>query len=363
MKRTLVFTGSYTQDILLGTGETVSAQGEGISTFLLEEGGKLSKLFSLDAPNPSYLALCPTGQYLYCVNELKEYKGLPGSAVSAYRLEPDGSPCFINRRPTGGEDACHLGLSPKGRHLLCSNFTGGSLCVFPLEGEKGIGRASCFFQHYGRGANPLRQASPHVHQLLSDPSGGRVLACDLGTDELALYKADWAKGYLSPTGASISVPAGLGPRQCVWNAAGDRLYVLTEMGNALCVYAYTAQTGEAALLQTISTLPPGEGAESIAACVKLHPKGGLLFASNRGHDSIAAYRIGADGLLTLLAITKTAGGSPRDFDLTPDGSFLIVGNQEGNSLVCFQVDAQSGGLTEVCRAPCGSVTAVKAVCL
>lgn len=358
MSTTVVFTGSYTQPIRLGTGELVEARGEGICMFRLDENGLLTKLASCDAPNPSYLALHPGGRHLYAVNELKEFIGLPSAAVSAYELDAQsGTLRLLNRQPTGGEDACNLSFSPCGRYLMAANYTGGSLCVFPLEADHSIGRPSCFFQHNGSGPDPLRQSAPHVHQVIADASGKHVLAVDLGTDEVAVYGADWKKGLLIPK-APIRTAPGLGPRLCVFDETGRRMYLIAELGNAVCVYDYDAQSGSAALLQTISTLPEGDSTQNIAACIRLHPNGRLLFASNRGHDSIAVYRIGEDGLLALLCIHKTGGQTPRDFAITPAGDFLVVGHQDSHDLTVFAIDAQSGALSEVSRTACGSVTSV-----
>ncbi len=355
---TFVFTGSYTEAIRLGTGELVEARGEGICVFRLNEKGDLTKLSSCDAPNPSYLALHPNGQNLYTVNELKEYSGLPSAAVSSYELDTkSGTLRLLNRQATHGEDACNLAFSSCGRYLMAANYSGGSLCVFPIGADHSIGRPSCFFQHYGSGPNPLRQREPHVHQLLTDTSGAHVLAVDLGTDEIKVYGADWQNGHLTP-GPVIRTAPGLGPRLCVFDESGRRMYLVAELGNAVCVYEYDEQSGAAKLLQTISTLPERDGAESIAACIRLHPNGRLLYASNRGHDSIAVYRVGENGLLTLLHVKKTGGRIPRDFNITPAGDYLIVGHQESHDLVVFAIDTQSGALHEVTRTACGSVTAV-----
>ncbi len=360
MKNILVFTGSYTQPLRIGTGQIVDGNGEGITVFRASADGRLTKLRSTIAPNPTYLALHPSKRALYCVNELKEYEGVASSSVSAYALDTQtGALTFINRRLTGGEDACNICLSPSAEHLLAANFTGGSLSVFPLCAEHGICRPSCFFQHYGHSADPLRQKEPHVHQAIPDHSGRHVLVSDLGTDEVAVYRADWPKGHLAPApDRNIRILPGMGPRLLAFNQTGERLYVITEMGNAVLVYAYDDKTAAVRLLQTISTLPAACSIESIAACVKLHPSGKFLYASNRGHDSIAVYGMDSDGLLSPPVFQPSGGRTPRDFDISPSGKFLIAGNQESDELAVFTIDTHSGMLSESYRAACGSVTSV-----
>ncbi len=358
MSTSFVFTGSYTEQIRLGTGELVQARGEGICVFRLDECGRLTKLLSRPAPNPSYVVLHPDGRCLYAVNELKEYSGLSSAAICAYAFDAAGNKLrFLNRQATNGEDACNLSFSPCGRYLLVANYGGGSLCVYPIRADHSIGRMSCFFQHYGSGPNAVRQQAPHVHQVVADKSGTHVLAVDLGTDSVAAYRADWQNGYLTP-GPSIRTAPGMGPRLCAFDKTGKRMYLIAELGNMVCVYKYDEENGIAELLQTISTLPEGDGTENTAACIRLHPNGRLLYASNRGHDSIAAYRIDGNGLLTLLHIQKTGGQTPRDFAITPAGDYLIVGHQESHDLVVFAVAAENGTLREVTRAPCGAVACV-----
>jgi 6-phosphogluconolactonase len=353
----LVFAGGYTQDTLMGDGSILKARGRGIATYALSEG-RLVLRSVVDSPNPTYLAVHPGGKSLYATHELMDYMGLASAAVSAYRIGEDGALTLISRQPTLGGAACHLSLGPDGRHLIVSNYMGGSVCVFPVGEDLGVEPLSCFFQHTGAGLDAVRQGGPHVHQAIPDRLGRHVLVADLGADEILVYGADWQKGHLIPGTSPLRVPAGQGPRQCVFNEAGDRLYALTEMGSSICVFSYDAETGAGALMETQSMLPEGYIGDSSAACVRLHPNGKLLFASNRGHDSIAGFRVVEDGRLRPIGITPTGGRIPRDFALTLEGDLLIVGNQESDELVVFRVDAENCALTEVSRASCPSVTTV-----
>lgn len=356
----LVFIGSYSQPIVLGTGEIVDGSGDGITVFRMDASGRLSRLFSAGKPNPTYLALSADNRYLYSVNELKEYHSEPSAAVSAYRIDPEtGELTLLSRRMTGGGDACYLCVGPDGKHLLVANFTGGSLCILPILPDGSLATPSCFIQHYGHGTLPDRQASPHVHQVMPDPLGKHVLVADLGLDKIFVYGIDWETGCLSPNAAPpIELSPGDGPRQFVFDKSGKFLYLVTEMGNTVCVFSYDGETSRAKLLQTLPTLPDACDTASIAACIKLHPNGKLLYASNRGHDSIASYRILDDGTLATLSIQSAGGRTPRDFNITPDGDFLLSGFQDSNELILYSIDRDDGKLTEIERTPCNSATAV-----
>ncbi len=361
MKRNrLVFIGSYTQPIVLGTGELVSGSGDGVTVCRMDEAGHLTRMFATGKPNPTYLALSPDKKFLYTVNELKEYHEEASAAVSAYAIHPEtGELTFLNRRMTGGADACYLTVDSDGRYLLVANYNGGSFAILPICDDGSLGTASCFIQHYGHGANPARQAGPHVHQITPDPLKKHVLVADLGTDEIRVYGVDWSTGCVTPDAApAIRVDPGEGPRQFVFDRSGKFLYLVTELGNTVRVYAYNSETGAAKYLQTLPTLPNECVTDTIAACIKLHPNGEFLYASNRGHDSIASYRVHADGMLTPLSIQTTGGRTPRDFSITPDGEFLLSGFQDSNELILYRIDPKNGQLTELERTPCNSATAV-----
>ncbi len=360
MKNRLVFVGSYSQPLLLGTGETVPGKGDGVTVYRMDDAGYLTRLSAAGKPNPTYLALSADQKFLYTVNELKEYHEEPSSAVSAYAVDPDaGTLTLLNRRMSGGADACYVGLGGDGRHLLVANFTGGSFSILPILPDGSLGTPSCFLQHYGGGLHPARQAGPHVHQVTVDPGGRHLLVADLGKDEIVVYGIDWSIGCAVPNAApAIRCEPGDGPRQFVFDRSGSYLYLVTELSNTVRVYEYDSDSGTAAFLQALPTLPNECVADSTAACIKLHPGGEFLYASNRGHDSIASYRVHKDGTLTPLSIMKMNGKTPRDFNITPDGEYLLAGLQDSDELILYRIDPRNGQLTELERTACSTPTAV-----
>lgn len=360
MKNRLVFIGSYTQPIVLGTGELIAGSGDGVTVYRMDDAGHLTRLFAAGKPNPTYLALSADKRFLYTVNELKEYHEEASSAVSSYAInEKTGELTFLNRRMTGGGDACCVSLTANDSHLLVANFTGGSFSILPILADGSLGTASCFVQHYGHGLDPHRQATPHVHQITPDPESKHVLVADLGKDEVSVYGIDWDCGCVVPNAApTIKTAPGDGPRQFVFDRSGKYLYLLTELSNTVRAYAYDSETGKATFLQALSMLPNECVADTIGACIKLHPSGEFLYASTRGYDSIASYRVHKDGMLTPLGIQKAGGKTPRDFNITPDGKFLLSGFQDSDELILFSIDPFNGQLKEVERTPCNSPTAV-----
>jgi 6-phosphogluconolactonase len=354
MKNMMVFTGAYSQTLTLGTGEVVVGKGDGICVFRMNpESGALEQLSSTKCANPTFVALDHKKKHLYTTNEIKNFHDLQSGAACAYAVDKDtGALTFINQRITGGLDSAHIYVSSDDKYAMVANFKSGSTVVIPIEADGSLGKPTCFLQHKGTGPDPIRQEGPHAHQVMPDREEKRVFVPDLGNDTIVVYDVDWEMGYIYPNKAAVAtVTAGEGPRHCVFNAAGDKVYLITEMGNTIHVYDYDKDAPSMKEIQVIGTVPDSFKAHTTTAAVKMHPNGKLLYGSNRGHNSLATYRVDEKtGKLTILSYQSTGGEIPRDFDISPDGKFLIAGNQDTATLVVFRVNEETGDLTEVFRA-------------
>ncbi len=128
------------------------------------------------------------------------------------------------------------------------------------------------------------------------------------------------------------------------------MYVINELQSSVTVFAYDPAGGVLKEVQTISALPEGFQGASTAAEVQVHPSGKFLYASNRGHDSVAVFSIHAeDGKLTLLRHSSTQGKTPRHFGIDPSGTWLLAANQDSNNVVVFRIDAATGALCVLFR--------------
>jgi 6-phosphogluconolactonase len=84
------------------------------------------------------------------------------------------------------------------------------------------------------------------------------------------------------------------------------------------------------------------------------PSDPLVYASNRGHDSVVVFAVEpGTGALSPVAWEPTQGKTPRFIGLDPAGATLYAANQDSDTIVAFRVDRQSGALT-----PTGQVVAV-----
>ncbi|MGH2355025.1 MAG: lactonase family protein, partial [Chloroflexota bacterium] len=198
-----------------------------------------------------------------------------------------------------------------------------------------------------------RQAGPHAHFITPDPAGKYVLACDLGIDQVLVYRWDGAAGQLVPNDPpSARANPGAGPRHLAFHPSARFVYVLNEIASTLSAFAYDPEHGTLALLETVSTLPEGFSGKNSTAQIVVHPSGRFVYGSNRGHDSIAIFAIDEQtGQLTARGYESTRGQTPRNFNLDPTGTFLLAANQGSDTIVTFRIDATTGALT-----PTGQVT-------
>jgi 6-phosphogluconolactonase len=176
------------------------------------------------------------------------------------------------------------------------------------------------------------------------PDNKYAFAADLGTDQIVCYKLDPATAKLTPNKPpSVKSPAGAGPRHLTFHPNGKRAYVINELANSVTVFDYDADSDTLTEKQTISTLPDDFKGTSYCADVKVTPDGRFLYGTNRGHDSVAAFRIGEDGRLALVAIEPSRGKGPQNLAITPDGAWLLCANMAGDNVAVFRI-AKTGRL-------------------
>ncbi len=300
--------------------------------------------------SPSFLAFHPSGRFLYAVNETGESRTDESGGVSAFAIDAQsGALTFLNRQLSGGPAPCHLWLDKQGRHLLLANYWGGSVAVLPVEADGRLAAATQVVRHEGRGVNPERQEGPHAHSVQLDPTERMALVADLGLDMLVAYRFDGARGTLAPyEKATVRLAPGAGPRHFAFDPGGRFVYVLNELSSTVTALAYDAAGPSFTELQSLSTLPAGFKGENTTAEVVVRPDGRFLYASNRGHDSIAIFaRDPATGKLTAAGHRSTLGKTPRNFAIDPTGTFLLAANQDSGSIVVFRIDPRGGGLEPV----------------
>jgi 6-phosphogluconolactonase len=345
------------------TGGNGPNQSRGIYLMELDlQSGKLSSpRLAGESINPSFVAIHPSGRFLYAVNEIGEFKGQHSGAVSAFAIEPSGMLRPLNQQSSVGSGPCHLVVDGLGKNVLVANYGSGSVACLPIDVDGRLGPHSSFIQHEGSGSHPRRQEGPHAHSINLDAEGRFAIVADLGLDRVFVDSFDAQHGKLTPHQPPFTnVAPGSGPRHFAFHPQGRFGYVINEMANTVTAFAYDAEKGTLSEVQTISTVPNAYKGRSSTAEVRVHPSGRFLYGSNRGHDSIAIFAVDeGTGKLKALGLEPTQGKNPRNFAIDPTGAFLLAENQDSNSIVVFRIETETGALK-----PTGQILRVgKPVCI
>ena len=321
-----VWAGSYTS----ATG----GNGAGISTFRRAEDGGLTPDRTLELASPSWLTAHPSAPVVYATNELTDGE----ITVVSNDLE------VLGTISSGGADPCHLAVSADGRHLLCSNYSSGSLSVFALAMDGTITGQTDLVRHEGSGPHPDRQEAAHVHQAVVRDR--IVSVVDLGTDEIRSYELA-ENGKLDPLSIS-ALPPGTGPRQLHRRPGSDLAYVVGEVGGTLVVVRETVPGTFETVTTTPATKEPWQG-ENPNWVAHLELRDDRLYLSNRNPDVVTEFDIAAETPVALA--DHPSGAWPRHFAIA-DGT-VYAAAQKGDAIVAFPV----GGGEQVSY-PTGTPTCV-----
>jgi 6-phosphogluconolactonase len=331
-----VYVGTYTK-----------SAGEGINLFRfdLATGRATQPEVMGKMKNPSFLARHPSRPVLYAISEVNEFDREKTGAAAAWAIEgKSGRLTLVTEQSSGGAGPCYASVDNSGSALLVANYAGGSVACLPIEADGRLKPPSQIEKHHGSSVNPPRQTGPFAHCFDADAAGRFALAADLGTDKLMVYRLDAAKGRFAPNVPPfVQVAAGAGPRHLAFHPSGRFVYLINELNSTVSVFHYDAAKGTLAAVQSIGTLPAGFHGESTAAEIAVDHSGRFVYASNRGHDSIAIFAVDPEnGGLKSLGHQSTHGKTPRHFAIDPTGKFLLAANQGSGNVVIFRIDGQSG---------------------
>jgi 6-phosphogluconolactonase len=343
LKARFVYVGTYT---FPGTapGGTHQSQATGVYVFRMNpSNGGLTLLQIAEISNPSYLALDPTLQHLYSVNEMTD------GAVSAFAInQASGLLTFLNMMPTNGQDTTHLSVQPSGQYLFAASYTSGNFQIFLINGDGSIGNMTDNFQSVGNGTgpNPARQEGPHAHQIITDLDGNHVFGVDLGADKVNVWNLDPSTGVLNPNTVPFAgIASDSGPRHMAFHPDRQHAYVLSELASSVTVFDYDPVRAAFIWQQTISALPADFTGTNTAAEIRVHPSGRFLYTTNRGHNSVAMFEIEPEtGELEVIGWESTRGEWPRGMNIDPSGTFLYAANQNTDDIAVFRIQQASGRL-------------------
>ena len=316
----------------------------------------------LEIVNPSFLTIDRAQRFLYSVHaDLDE--------VSAYAIDrQSGHVTPLNRQSCGGKNAVHLSIDPTGHWIVTANYGAGSVGVVAIEEDGSLGPRSDLVDLPGEpGPDRKQQASSHPHNAVFDPSGRFIAVPDKGLDRVFVFRLDAASGKLTPNDpAFVATRAGAGPRHIAFHSQMPLAYVINELGSSVTTYRFDPQRGGLQPIQILPSVPASYTDNNTGAEIAVAPSGRVVYASNRGHDSIAIFAVDRrDGTLAPVGWAPTHAKSPRFFCFDPAAKILYAANadegfsdqQDTDTIVPFRINEGNGMLT-----PAGQVIKTNSPC-
>ena len=328
-----IYTGTYTKKEVF-----VNGQADGIYTLYqdpengsLKFGATVAKII-----NPSFVKVSKDNKYLYAVSELGE-NDAPSGYIYSYKINPDHSLTETGKLSTESYAPCHIAMDQTGEFVFVSNYAGGVVVVYKKKADGSLEKKQKI--------NLDNPESSNAHSVSISANNKHAYIADLGNDKIRIFDFDAEKGLLTLNQQPfVELEKGAGPRHFTFSKNDKYAYSINELNSSISVFGIN-ETGALQLIQNISSLPDDFTDKNSAAEIQLHPSGKFLYASNRGHNSIAAFKIDENsGKVESLGYTSTQGKAPRNFAISPDGSFLYAANQDSNTISIFKIDPENGEL-------------------
>ncbi len=316
------------QKFYLGT--YTKEESKGIYQFELKEDGNMVSLgLKAEVANPSFLAFDASKRFLIAVKEENKEGQVESYKITAAGLE------VINSSSSGGAHPCHIKVN-RSNQVVAANYSGGNVAWLRVDNEGRLSDLEHVSQHEGTGPTN-RQKGPHAHSAWF--VGDEVIAVDLGTDEL------WVYNQQKELKQKVKLAAGAGPRHLTTHPGSGSLYVVNELNNTVTRVVHNE--GVWKVKESITTLPSDFKGNSSCADIHVSEDGQFVYASNRGHNSIAIFKVEDNGQLKAIGHESVRGDHPRNFAISPDGEFLLVANKNTNNIVSFKRNKTSGLLSFV----------------
>ncbi len=307
--------------------------------------GKLSEpQLAAEVGSPSFVHIAPDGKTLYAVGEAQ---GKDGGGVYSWKLDPATGKLSDQVSLTSkGAGPCHISTDAKNEFAIVANYGGGSCTTFKLKPDGSLDSRTGFIQHEGPVFDAKRQGGPHGHCGFFDATGTLALVCDLGLDKVMLHKLDRKTGEIKPSEpAFIKMPDRSGPRHIHIAPGNDVAFVNGEIDMTVSVVLLDVKGNKFKVAQTVSTLPEGEKVVPAfsTAEVRMHPSGKFVYVSNRGYNTVAAFSFD-DKAMKLTQVGQIKGDikTPRNFNISPDGKWMLIASQDGGKVGVYAIDEKTG---------------------
>jgi 6-phosphogluconolactonase len=281
---------------------------------------------------------------IFSASELDSFIGKPTGEVASFRLV-GGELQPLSARNSAGTGTCHVAADRTGRMLLAADYTGASAASFRIEDGK-LSEA-VWTEHYTEhGPNTDRQQTAHAHFASFSPDNRFAYINDLGGDCIHIYEPDPATARMTPAGTYHGAP-GSGARTLHFHPNGRTAYCMNELVSTVDVLEWHKTDGSLTLKSRIELLPADYHGPTRACDTVITRDGRFVYFANRDDNFLYAFRADAKTVsLTPMKRSNCGGKTPRNFTLDPTERWMLVANQDSNSISVLARDPATGVLAD-----------------
>ena len=301
------------------------------------EAGRFLPKDTVEITNSSYVTISKNRKCLYSITDF---------GVEAFKIMPDGSLELMNEASINGMRGCYLSTDYEDRFLFVAGYHDGKLTVLSLNENGSLGKITQEIFHKGMGSIAERNFRPHVNCCRMTRDNKYLCVADLGLDHIKVYRLDHRKGTLKLVDVLRSEPESA-PRHIKFSEDGKFMYVVHELKNYIDVYHYYEEKDVPYFekIQTVPTINDYHSGNSAASALNLSDDCKYIISSNAGDNSVVIYDIDAEtGFLSKILCLPINGSYPKDAALFPDNKHLVSLNHESNTLTFLTVNLEKGTL-------------------
>ncbi len=310
--------------------------GQHLLVYLIDPAtGQLKEVQQLELPGqPGPLALTDDGKHLYAA------LNNPPRIIPMSRDTTNGQVALLE--PTTVPDfPTYLDIDATGKYAITASYGPGTVHTFAINPDATLA------------ADPIQTTKTDrtAHASLIDPTNQFVYIPHTTPNAIYQFRFDDKTGKITPIqpivvkgGGKPNQPAG--PRHYTYHPTLGIVYVVNELDSSVSAYQWDKVTGVLTRFQSLTTLPANFTQSNTCADIHLTPDGKFLYASNRGHNSIAAYKLDKDGLMSLIDWFETEA-VPREFAIDTKGQYLYSAGLRSHKLAAYAIDANTGRLSRI----------------
>ncbi|PCJ96520.1 MAG: 6-phosphogluconolactonase [Flavobacteriaceae bacterium] len=326
-------------ELLVGTYTDQTSKGIYKLHFNPADGSLSKAQLIAETVSPSYLTISKNKEYVYATNETKD------GGVSSFKWNAERTKLnLVSSLSSEGAHPCYTELSEDESIFAIANYSSGNFAVYKTAAAGKIQEIPQTRQHAGSSIVIPNQETPKAHCIKFSKDNTLLYVADLGIDEIVMYPVD-ANGTLGDKQLALKMDAGDGPRHFIYHPTKNIVFMVNELSSSVTAAAINATTGVFEKIDKQSTLPDGFNERNACADIHITKNGKFLYASNRGHNSIAVFSVAENGTLKRLETTHVEGDWPRSFALSPDEKFLLVANKNTDNITVFSINQETGLLT------------------